>query len=216
MSLASPSRHLPGHDLLAGGRPGRQGGALQDLDTPKKSPSREANFWAGSMGPMSRNRAFGGRRPVGRERYDYYPALERPVADSLREQAAAASSPLATYLERVLALAHNYNSKFLPDPELWPLPIAAAPEQLQELTEHINEQDCLDMPTGLGGATVRFRLDRPLADRINARCDELDVAYAAYFRAVLRPAAGFTAESVRRLHVQEALDLDTRRAQKAS
>lgn len=138
------------------------------------------------------------------------------MLDGLKRQAEAIHSPLATYMERVVALAHGFDSPFLPDPQLLPLPIAAKPRELQQLTDRIGEHDCIDLQPGVGRGTTKIQLDRALADRINARCDELDVAYTAYLRAVLRPAAGFTTDSVRRLHVQEAFELDGGRAQKAS
>ena len=166
---------------------------------------------------MARKRTGRPRGGSGRERHTYIPLLEAPVLDGLKRQAQEIHSPLATYMERVIALAHGFDSPFLPDPQLLPLPIAAEPEDLQRQTERISEDDCIDLWPGVDRATASFHLDRALADRINARCDELDVAYAAYLRAVLRPAAGFTTDSIRRLHVQEVLELDgTGRSQKAS
>lgn len=138
------------------------------------------------------------------------------MLEDLKRQAEAIHSPLSTYMERVVALAHGFDSPFLPDPQLLPLPMVAKPEELRRHTEHIDETQCVDLQPGVGRGAAKIQLDRALADRINARCDELDVAYAAYLRAVLRPAAGHTAASIRQLPVQDSFELDGGRSQQAS
>jgi len=134
--------------------------------------------------------------------------LESPVRDALARQARDLHSPFATYVERVISLAHGFTSPFLPDPQLFPLPIVSTPDELRRHTSAIDVHECVPLTPGVDNAKAKVTLDRELADRINARCEELDVAYSAYLRAVLRPAAGYTTASVRRLHVQDILELD--------
>lgn len=157
---------------------------------------------------MARTR--GGRPRLGRERYAYGSRLEETVYATLFEQASRVQVTFGSYLERVVALAHDYTGPFLPPPDLTPLPIALTVADLQERTETITAADCSPVTPGARSSVGFMRVDRELADRINARCDQLDVDYAAYLRAVLRTAAGLDADSVRRVHVQAELDLDGR------
>lgn len=147
-----------------------------------------------------RSRWCGGGRPrLDRDRHVYQPALERPLVRDM--EAAAAGLPISAYLESVISDAHDYHGPYLPTT---PLSLAVGHDELRARTAAIERSGDLGP---VGPAEYRtVRLDRPLANQINARCDELDIAYSDYLRAVLRIAHGHTPKSLRAAGVQDRLE----------
>ncbi len=155
-------------------------------------------------------RKLGGRPPLGRVRHQFRLTVEERVLDELFAQSAATGYPRTTYLERVVALAHGYESRFLPPPAA-PLPIAVPGAVLQEHTSNLRPDNCgparADVPCGSTG----LRLEAALREQIVDWCDMHEVDYAGYLRSILRLAAGFdSVDQLQPTHIQPQLDLDER------
>jgi len=131
------------------------------------------------------------RRAVARTQFSPY--LELDIVAELREQASKVSMPLTTYMALALSEVYGYNGPYLRPVEF--LPTKASPAELRELVDQITTEDC-----EVGGSpTCRTSVwvDEPLGDIIRERAEELDVAYAAYLRSVLRDIAGLPPKSQR-------------------
>lgn len=129
-----------------------------------------------------------GRPPLGRERHLFNPTVEQHLLDALSEQAATVGMPLATYMGHVLAAAHDYHGQYLQELSVLPSPVTA--DELHERTDAIGREQCI--PVSGNRRPKSFKADVDLAAKIAARCDELDVAYSDYVRAVFREATGHT------------------------
>lgn len=155
----------------------------------------------------ARKRSRGGRPPLHRDRHTYKPRLELPLVRDMAEASARAfgDMPFSVYAELVISVAHSYDGPYLPDVPV--LPIAVERSELQRRTAKITWVAV--RPGAVGPAEPHtIRLDRVLADRINLRCEDLDLAYSDYLRVVLRIAHGHTPESLRAAGVQERLEFD--------
>lgn len=130
----------------------------------------------------------GGRPRLNRDRHHYNPRIERDVDDILRRQAEAAGMAYASYLELLISEAHDYHGQYLR--ELSVLPAAIQADELRRRTAAIESEDC--QPISRKGESVRhrFAVDRPVANQIEARCDELSAMFTDYIRAIFREAAG--------------------------
>lgn len=140
------------------------------------------------MNDMARKRVrVGGRPALNRDRHAFNPFMERDVDEILREQADTAGMTYAAYLELLVSEAHDYRGQYLR--ELSILPAAVQAEELRRRTAALTSQDCRGIgPDRAGRATVR--VDRPVANTIEKRCDELDVQFSEYLRAIFSEAAG--------------------------
>lgn len=113
--------------------------------------------------------------------------------------------PRTTYLERVVALAHDFESPFL-RPTGMQLPTAVATDELQMHVVDLLPEQCTPVRSDVPTLSAVVRLDKQLGDRINTWCDERDVEYASYVRSILRLAAGYTSdEQLRPQHIQDQL-----------
>lgn len=129
-----------------------------------------------------------GRPRLNRDLQSYIPRIEPDLADALQVNAQMAGLSLGGYLTHVLSEAHGYRGRFLQELPA-PLPMALAPELLRERTAALTIDDCT--PVIGKGVPTHVRVDRPVADRIQARVDHLGCAsYSAYVRAIFRVAAG--------------------------
>lgn len=154
-----------------------------------------------------RRRSRGGRPPLHRDRHTYKPSLELPLVRDMSKAAAAAfgDMPFSMYAELVVSVAHGYHGPYLPD--VGELPIAVERDELQRRTAGIT-WDAI-RPGAVGPAEPHtIRLDRELADQINLRCEEMDLAYSDYLRVVLRTAHGHTLESLRAAGFQDEFNFD--------
>ena len=135
--------------------------------------------------------------------------------EQLDEQSIRAGLPRTTYLERIVSLAHDFESPFLP-PVALPLPTAVGHDQLQRHVATLAAEECTAVRADVPSRYTLFRVDKELGERINAWCDEHDVDYASYVRSILRLAAGYDSlEQLRPNHVQDQLlpySADRRRA----
>lgn len=157
---------------------------------------------------MARRRIrSGGRPPLNRDRYAFNPRVETDVLDILREQADSAQMQLAPYMELLVAEAHGYHGEYLQ--LLTQLPSAVPAEELRRRTTDLTADECTPVPHD--NARKWFQVDRPLADQVQRRCEELDAAYADYLRAIFREATGRTATNPR--HDQLAAEIDVRRGE---
>ncbi len=158
-----------------------------------------------------------GRPRLGRSRLAYGPSIEAQVIDRLVKQSAEAGIPKTTYLERVVSLAHGFESPFL-RPTMQPLPTAVDAQELQAYVAELRSspERCTPVRSDVPTRVALLRLDEELGERINAWCDEHDVDYAAYVRSILRLAAGYeSADELRPRVVQDELipvNRDGRRA----
>ena len=150
------------------------------------------------MSRMARSR--GGRPPLGRKRVQFAFSLEDEARERLIEQAARAGYRPGTYMERVICLAHDFESPFLPPPQQ-PLPTAVPADELQQHVQDIAPEDC-EQARRTGSSHVLIRVDKALADPIQEWCNSHDAPYGGYVRSVLRLAAGFTAEELQQRPVQ--------------
>lgn len=114
--------------------------------------------------------------------------IDLPIVHVLETQADDLGLPLLTYIEVVLAAAHDYTGKRLPEMQKIPLtPITAKTLQLR--TSSLTPQDCVEVSRD--NKMQPLKIEEPLLDHIRARAKELGgVAYTAYIRAVLRVATG--------------------------
>lgn len=96
--------------------------------------------------------------------------------------------PRGSYLERVVYLAHGYESPFQP-PMLESLPLRVDVEELRRHVEQLAPADC--SPCQVGGKRNFVRLDEALGERVYDWCDEHGVPYGSYLRSILRMAAGY-------------------------
>lgn len=149
----------------------------------------------------------GGRPRLNRDRHTFNPTVELDVIEALADQAATVQMKLAPYLELLVAEAHGYHGEYLA--ELTALPARVNGEGLRKLVQGLGTEDL----TPVAGPAVRkcLLVDRPLADAVTARCDELDARYADYLRAIFREAAGRTATAPR--HDQLAVEIDVARGE---
>lgn len=161
------------------------------------------------MGAMAvRNRHRGGGRPrLNRERHAFNPSVESDVLDILRDQADSAQMQLAPYMELLVAEAHGYHGEYLQI--LTQLPTAVPAEELRRRAAELTPDECTPVP--VGHPRKWFKVDKPLADEVQRRCDELDAAYADYLRAIFREATGRTATTPR--PDQLAAEIDVRRGE---
>lgn len=136
---------------------------------------------------MLKRRGAGGRPPLNRARHAFNPRVELPLYEELAHQADEARVPLSTYMECLLAEAHDYHGEYLRDLSVMHTPVTA--DELKERTARIAPEQCVP----LSGENRRksFKADEELAIRIAARCDELNTQYAEYIRAVFREATGY-------------------------
>lgn len=141
---------------------------------------------------MLKRRGSGGRPRLNRARHAFNPRVEIPVYEELAHQADESGIPLSTYLECLLAEAHDYHGEYLRD--LSVLPISLTAEELKERTAAIGSENCL--PLAGDHRRKSFKADEELAIRIAARCDELNTQYAEYLRAVFREATGYAGKPV--------------------
>lgn len=135
----------------------------------------------------------GGRPRRAVPRTQFAPILELDVIEQLRAQAATMAMDLTTYMALALSEVYGYKGPYLPPVEF--LPTKATAAELRDRVELIAPEDC-----GVrNGPTCRTSVwvDEPLAEIIRSRADELDVAYAAYLRSVLRDIAGVPPKSQR-------------------
>lgn len=147
-----------------------------------------ATAWIGPMATaMLRKRSKGGRRPSGRVRHMFNPSVEQHVYEELAHQADELSMPLSTYIEHLLAEAHDYHGQYLRSLSVLPAPLTV--EELKERTQSIGRDECV--PVKGERRYKSFKADEELAVKIAARCDELDAQYADYLRAVFRVATGY-------------------------
>lgn len=127
------------------------------------------------------------------------------MVEHLSAQSELAGIPRTTYLERVVSLAHDFDSPFLP-PVVLPLPTAVDAEVLRQHIVDLAPEECTAVRADVPTHFMLFRVDKELAERINAWCDDHDVEYASYVRSILRLAAGFESEKeLRPHHVQDQL-----------
>lgn len=153
----------------------------------------------------SRRHVQGGGRPrLDRDRHLFYPVVEVDLIHELKEQAGAVQMKFAPYLELLLAEAHDYHGQYLQ--ELATLPAAVQAPELRTKTAALDQAACV--PLGGPGVRATIRVDRPLADQITRRCEELDALYAEYLRAIFREAAGRTGHFAQ--HHQLAVEIDKR------
>lgn len=154
-----------------------------------------------------------GRPRLGRARHTYRVAVEQAVDDRIAAFGSEAGLPTGTYAERIIALAHGFDSPFL-RPLPFDLPAAVEADELREFVEHVEPEQCTPMVPGVPSRFRLIRIDQALADRINRWCEQHGVDYGPYVRSILRRAAGFnTAESLRPQHVQgELIHVDGGRA----
>lgn len=113
--------------------------------------------------------------------------MERDVDHILRGQAQTAGMTYAAYLELLISEAHDYHGQYLQ--ELSVLPAAIQADELRLRTASIRPSDCRGIGSDRAGRAI-IRVDRPVANLIEARCDDLDAQFSEYLRAILREAAG--------------------------
>lgn len=165
------------------------------------------------MSPMARSRSLGGRPPLNRSRNVFRFRLENEVVERLHAQAEQAGYRPATYMERVVCLAHGYDSPFLPPPAA-PLPVDVEVEELRSMVERLSPEDC-GPARSVGSQMAMLRLDEPLGQQVYDWCDEHDAVYGGYVRSILRLAAGVASvDQLRQQHVQDEL-IDIREGARA-
>ena len=156
---------------------------------------------------MARQLRAPGRPRVERVRYAYQFRLEEAVIERLHEQSADAGDRPTTYLERVIGLAHGYESRFIASPAH--LPIRDRVGQLRHHVETITPGRCGPTVRDVPVRDVALRLDDVLGDRVDLWCREHNVTYGGYLRSVLRLAAGFESEDeLRPQHIQPELPVN--------
>lgn len=135
-----------------------------------------------------RPRAAGGRPRLGRERHHYLPRVSTELAARLEQQAQSMGMPTASYLEVLVCAVHDTWTTFVQPPAV-PLPTAMPVEEIQRAAAHFTDAQ---LYTPQAGAVVprSVRVDQEVAAIIDARCDDYDVPYAEYLRAIFRLATG--------------------------
>ena len=134
--------------------------------------------------------------------------LEHAVIERLFAQSEEAGDRPATYLERVVGLAHGYESRYIPP--VVGLPIADRLEALRRHVDTITPDQCGPALRDVPRREILLRLDEPLGDQVDHWCREHDVAYGGYLRSVLRLAAGFESEDeLRPQHIQPELPVNS-------
>lgn len=138
---------------------------------------------------------------MGRSRTTFRLLLDDVALEEIERQAALAGLRRSPYMERVIYLAHQYQSPFVPEMAT-PLPLKVDVRELQDRTRL--DVDAAELePPSVGGRFVVVRVDDPLGERIYDWCDDHDVTYAGYMRSILRLAAGYqSAEDLKPEHVQ--------------
>lgn len=157
-------------------------------------------------------------RPRGRPRLNvdyhvYNPALERPLVEELQRQADTVGLALAPYMDLLVSEAHEYHSDYLPELTA-ELPIRISMDELRRTTALLATEDCT--PVLNPNQRRRVRLERPLANRIDRRCRELDVEYTFYLRTILRHAAGMPDGRARAEQTAIPFDLDSPREERVA
>lgn len=136
----------------------------------------------------SASKKRGGRPPLHRDRHTYRPRLDVDLVTTLQKQADDVGLKFCTYLEHVLAGAHAYHGAYMQDLDT-PLPTALPLARLRRRTRTLSSADCPS--AGTDNVLKPIRVDRPLANQIEARCSELGgIPYSDYIRGVLDLAAG--------------------------
>lgn len=155
----------------------------------------------------TKRRGVGGRPRLNRDRHTFNPTVEVELVELLSDQAATVQMQLAPYMELLVAEAHGYHGEYLA--QLSALPARVSAHELRESVSGLSA-DALH-PIAAPGVRKTVRLDRPLAEEVQRRCDELDAQYADYLRAIFREATGRTATNPR--HDQLAAEIDVRRGE---
>lgn len=124
-----------------------------------------------------------------RRRYPYRGNIEEPVLDELAAQSELVGLRPTSYLERVIGLAHGFESPYVRP--VGELPTAVSAADLQAFTAGLTPEQCTRPVANVGTRGTYVRVDEPLGERINAWCDAHDVGYSQYLRAIIRYAAGF-------------------------
>lgn len=115
--------------------------------------------------------------------------LEDEVIAAIRTQADRSGYPPTTYMERVVGLAHRFESPFMAPP-IAPLPIRVDEDELRAFADGISPTDC-GPGRALSTSVTYMRLDEPLAVQIQDWCDAHSVTYGGYLASILRLAAGY-------------------------
>lgn len=128
------------------------------------------------------------KRPLRRPQWNV--RIESGLLADIKKQAEEVHLPFATYVEYILAQAHSYDGQYLPKVTA-ALKTAQPMDRIREKVAALTADDCVNV--GKENTMKPIKLEEPLHDLIGERCRrELDVAYSAYIRAVLREAAGHT------------------------
>lgn len=114
--------------------------------------------------------------------------LDLPIVRTLGDQADEVGLKLLTYIEVVLAAAHGYEGKYLPQVALLPTPLT--PQELQERTAHLTAAECVEVARD--NKLQPLKVEEPLLDLIKSTAAEMHVNYSAYIRAILREASGLS------------------------
>lgn len=162
-------------------------GLLPVIDDPTRGGDASdpllADNWLYSRAMVLKRSA--GRPPRERERHAYLPALEYPLRDLLWEAAARAELPVSVTASIIIGDAYGYHSPWEPDLDYQALGIdidraravGATPPQPFPIVDSDKKK-------------TYMRLDRELADRINARCEAHAVAHVEELRRILAAAFG--------------------------
>lgn len=137
--------------------------------------------------PRRRTGSPGGRPRLDRNRHVYGPTFELVLIEELRERARVLELPLSRYCDAVLAMAHGFSSPYLPDLDGY---LAVPVRGLRAYADRGIRADHGIQNMGPSGR-VHVRADEPLAAQMDQRCEQLDMSYADYLRAILRVAVGF-------------------------
>lgn len=138
--------------------------------------------------PPRRRSRTPGRPRTGRVRRPFGVQYPQVLVDAMEEQAAEAGMRLSRYLELVVCSVHDIWTPFV-QPPVAPLPLAIPMDSLRYKASHFTPED-LDVPAGGDVVAKFFRVDEAVAVSIDQRCDDYDVTYANYLRAVFRLATG--------------------------
>ncbi|WP_313536136.1 hypothetical protein [Arsenicicoccus bolidensis] len=143
------------------------------------------------MGYSAARRRSPGRPRLNRDLRQFVTRFEPDLLDALQLQADAVHLSLSSYLVLLLAQVHDYHGQYLAEVEA-PLPTAVTVDDLRRTVPYLPmDPRRTSVRVGEQQYTKTLRVDRPLADQIDHRCRELDLAYSEYFRGLFREAAGF-------------------------
>lgn len=126
-----------------------------------------------------------GRPPRGRDRHVYMAPLETPLFELLEQVAAASGYTFSAVASIIVSDAYGAHSPWDPDLDYSTLDVDIDRARALAATPPVPF-------SGVGGSThtVALRLDRELADHVNARCDEQAVAYGHEIRRIITAAFG--------------------------